>query len=378
MGWSLPKSLRRWGRLTLQALGLAPSRTGDAFREGLALGFLAWFPIAAVSAVQGFAAGGFGPFFRDFSVHVRFLVAIPLMHMGSTVLVMVCKESLHRLVEEKAGPEPPLETISAQVDRWRESRARAVLLLAVCFLLGQSLYWGLVTRPVLEGEEGFSAVGFHRFWLTWVALPAFYLVGLRAILLWLSWCRALLRVGRLPLRLSSAHPDYVGGLEFMVRPSLAFCLVIAGLFSILGSAWGAEIAYKGASLRQFEKLITVWAVVCLLVTLGPLVFLYPRLLATRIQGMRDFGKLATSYTQQFEDRWIRQVPDRPLLGAQDLQSLADLGGSFQVVREMRLVPFRIRHALVVLLAALGPVSPLVLTQIPLREILLRLLETMAR
>lgn len=113
----------------------------------------------------------------------------------------------------------------------------------------------------------------------------------------------------------------------MVRPSLAFCLVVAGLSSVLSATWGTELVFEGASLSAYGKLLTAWVLIALLSTMGPLVLLTPQLLRARRRGRRDFGKLATSYTRQFENKWIHSTPEARLLGTSDLQSLADLGGS---------------------------------------------------
>jgi hypothetical protein len=61
-----------------------------------------------------------------------------------------------------------------------------------------------------------------------------------------------------------------------------------------------------------------------------------------------------------------------LVGNADIQSLADLGNSFEVVRTMRLVPIT-KEAIVQLAAAtLAPVVPLALTVMPLEELLKKL------
>lgn len=377
MGWSLPGELKRWGRLTLQALGLVPSE-GKASQEGIALALAAWLPFAVISMVKGLAAGALDPYFLDFSVHARFLVAVTVVHMGSALLVRIEKETLRRLADEGLAPAPSLAGLEPSVGRWMHVRRRAILLGIVCLILGQILFWGAVTTPGVAEEHAGQAAGIRWAWLTWVALPIFYFVGFRALLLWGTWCGILLRVSRLPLRLSAAHPDYAGGLEFVVRPSLAFCLVVAGLASVLSATWGTELVFEGASLSAYGKLLTAWVLIALFVVMGPLVLLTPGLLQARRRGRWGFGNLATSYTRQFEEKWIRSRPEGPLLGTQDLQSLADLGGSFQVVRGMRVILFQGKDLLVVLLAAAGPMLPLLLTQVPLREILKRLLEIMMR
>ena len=60
------------------------------------------------------------------------------------------------------------------------------------------------------------------------------------------------------------------------------------------------------------------------------------------------------------------------MGNADIQSLADLGNSFEVVRTMRLVPIT-KEAIVQLAAAtLVSVVPLALTVMPLEELLKKL------
>ena len=60
------------------------------------------------------------------------------------------------------------------------------------------------------------------------------------------------------------------------------------------------------------------------------------------------------------------------MGSADIQSLADLGNSYEVVRTMRIAPIT-RDAVVGLAAAtLVPIVPLLLTMMPLEELLKKL------
>ena len=60
------------------------------------------------------------------------------------------------------------------------------------------------------------------------------------------------------------------------------------------------------------------------------------------------------------------------MGSGDIQSLADLGNSYEVVRTMRIMPVT-REAIIGLGAAtLVPVVPLALTMMPLEELLKKL------
>jgi hypothetical protein len=58
-------------------------------------------------------------------------------------------------------------------------------------------------------------------------------------------------------------------------------------------------------------------------------------------GLREYGLVASRYVDDFRRKWIEghAARDEALVGTADIQSLADLSNSFEVVREMRLVPF---------------------------------------
>jgi hypothetical protein len=105
--------------------------------------------------------------------------------------------------------------------------------------------------------------------------------------------------------------------------------------------------------------------------LAPLLVFIPLLARTKREGSREYGELALRYVRDFDQKWLRggAPPDEPLIGSADVQSLADMGNSFQVVREMNLVPFG-RNTLIQLgVITLAPVAPLVLTMIPLGQLL---------
>jgi len=79
--------------------------------------------------------------------------------------------------------------------------------------------------------------------------------------------------------------------------------------------------------------------------------------------------------REFDAKWLRggAPPAEGLIGSADLQSLADLGNSFEVVRTMR-AALMSRDAIIQLAAAtLIPLAPLLLTIMPVEELLKKLL-----
>ena len=110
--------------------------------------------------------------------------------------------------------------------------------------------------------------------------------------------------------------------------------------------------------------------------LGPLLVFGPRLAAAKRAGLREYGTLAQRYVREFDHKWLRggAPADEPLIGSADIQSLADLGNSFEVVKDMRWVPFTLQTVLQLAVVTLLPVAPLMLTMFSLEELLERLLK----
>jgi hypothetical protein len=123
---------------------------------------------------------------------------------------------------------------------------------------------------------------------------------------------------------------------------------------------------------QFKMNIAVATVVVAAMVLGPLCAFSMRLLRARRKGLAEYGAVANRYVREFEEAWVldkANLEGRELLGASDIQSLADMANSYQVVTQMREVPFSGRTAAEVVGAFLLPIAPLVLMAIPAEELL---------
>jgi hypothetical protein len=115
--------------------------------------------------------------------------------------------------------------------------------------------------------------------------------------------------------------------------------------------------------------------VLLLLVLGPLLFFSPCLMNAKRNGLREYGMLASRYVREFDLKWVRGgvTDDEQLIGSGDIQSLADLGNSLQVIRDIQPFPFGKDTVILLIVITLIPVLPLVLTMIPLEELITKLL-----
>jgi hypothetical protein len=172
------------------------------------------------------------------------------------------------------------------------------------------------------------------------------------------------------------HPDGSGGLGFLANIVVAFAPLLAAHGALLAGFMANQIFFKSATLPSFKLQIAVVVVFLLVIVLGPLLFFAPHLAAARRTGLREYGTLAQHYVREFDTKWLRggAPADEALIGSADIQSLADLANSFEVIRNMSPVPFT-RNAIIQLaVVTLVPVAPLLLTMISLEELLTQLLK----
>jgi len=87
------------------------------------------------------------------------------------------------------------------------------------------------------------------------------------------------------------------------------------------------------------------------------------------KGSEEYGLLANRYVFGFEKKWIRDgAPEaNNLLGTPDLQSLADLGNSYSMVRKMRIFPFGLQVVTRLATITAAPLLALALTVLSPQE-----------
>jgi len=376
LGGPLFQLLRR-ARLSDDALTLQRRRV-------VVISLVTWLPLLLLSAMGGQLLGGgvAVPFLLDVEVHVKFLVVMPLL-VAAELTVHQRMRSLGKVFRDRdlvsASASAQLEAAIASAYRLRNSVVAEVLLIVLVYVVGVLIVWrhygALDTSTwyktaVAEGSR-LSPAGM---WYGFVSLPFFQFLLLRWYFRLFIWIRLLWQVSRIELRLSPTHPDRAGGLGFLSIMVYAFIPLLMAHGALLAGQLANRIFYLDATLPQFKLEILLLVALLLFMFLGPLAVFAPQLAQAKRTGLREYGTLAQRYVREFDTKWLRggAPADEPVLGSGDIQSLADLGNSFEVVRSMRVVPVTRDLILQLAVATLAPIAPLVLTMMPLEEFLKKL------
>jgi hypothetical protein len=361
-------------RMRLMNPDLAP-----APRRAVVLALFAWLPLLILSAFQGLALGGSVriPFLFDFPISVRLLLTLPLLILAESVIDvrtrMVVKHFIQSGLVRKNDHSAFESSIQQVLRMWNSLLAEGVIAGLVIFsaaflrleFSGTSSTWQFLVSP--SGATRTLA----GWWHVIVSIPVVMFLMFRWFWRYLIWCWFLWRISRLDLHLVPTHPDMAAGLGFLGLAQAKYAIIIFALSSLLSSQMGQEILFGGASLASYRMTILGFVALILITFLGPLLVFSPKLFDTKREGLLEYGTLANEYTQCFERKWIRrEAPEgEALIGSADIQSLADLANSFEIVRKMRPAPFDLMTAILPMVAAAAiPFLPLLLTVFPLEEI----------
>ena len=349
-------------------------------RRLLVITLAVWLPML-VLATLGSPAGNIGriSFFRDVEVHVRFLIALPVLIAAELIVHLRIRPVVRRFVERSMVPPEELPRFRAAIDsavRLRNSIPLELGLLVLVYTFGLWI-WNSRVGPDTATWYGTPGGRWHLtpagFWYVFISIPVFQFILLRWYWRLFIWFRFLWQVSRLNLHLVPSHPDRAAGLAFLGKSSYAFGPILFAQGAILAGVIASRVLYRGESLLSFKLPIGGFIAFFVVVILGPLLMFTPKMSRAKRKGLADYGLLAQRYVDRFEEKWIVHdpAPSEELLGAADIQSLADLGNSYAMVREMRAVPFGLEDISRLAAATAAPLAPLLLTILSPEELIMR-------
>jgi hypothetical protein len=357
-------------------------------RRMLVLSLFSWVPLLVLSLLEGrlWDGGVTVPFLRDIDVHVRFLVALPLLVVAELVVHQRIRPVIRQFMDRRLIPGAAVtkfEAALASAMRLRNSVLAEILLLTFVFGVGVLIVWRTHTAVDVPGWYGTFAgeawkPSLAGWWFGLVSLPLFQFIMLRWFFRMFIWARLLWQVSRIDLQLVPTHPDRCGGLGFLGGVCFAFAPVMLAMGALLSGSIANQIFFAGARLPEYKLEIIAVVLALLVMVVGPLLTFIPVLGKAKRHGLREYGTLAQGYVRDFDQKWLRggAPTGEELLGSSDLQSLADLNNSFETVRSMKLVPFGKETLLQLGVLALLPMLPLALTLISFEDLLNRLLKAL--
>jgi hypothetical protein len=373
--------LHDWGR----RLGLV--RGTNTFWLGVALGLIAWTVLIVLAVQQGATHKLFA--LSLLGVHVRLLLAIPLFFLCETWVAPQMIDFVKDLLRTgvvKESAKPALASIVRRIGRLSDPWPAEILFLAIAFgiplsewLLGMQGLPGQTGSVLSLVEEAGGRFGPVIGWYVLFCLPLFRFLILRWLWHLGLWYYFLWRVQKLDLHLVPTHPDQTAGLGFLEVVHEHFSPLAVAISIVYAASFGESIASGSMAFDTLTLLVPLVFLGVAVLFIGPLLIFSPKLWRCRITGWSEYMGMASRYVNAFDRKWIRgeNPAEETLLGTADMQSLADLNNSVNIVREMRWIPAGKRLLIILAAAVIVPLTPLLLLKYPISDLSMKLFQSLS-
>jgi len=358
----------------LRALRLAPRQGFRAPGRAVLLAALTWLPIAVWAAVTG-RLGELtwsGGVVHHIELHVRCLLALPLLVLSEPIADRVIGAIVANFPVSGLIPpaeRPAFEGVLASTRRLRDSGLVWGVLAAIVVIST------LLVSPRSLDAASETSTGFGHTWSTLVVRPLFLLMLLawiwRLVLTWILFAR----IARLDLQLVPSHPDRVGGLGFVQLQPAAFSLVVFTLSGVVCASVAEQVVEQHLPLASFQGPLVALVVLLVVFFLCPLTAFGSRLRHTRMRGRFQYGTLAGRHVRGLHMRWVegKTVEDDAILDAPEIGPAADVATLYELATRMRPLPLSLQPLLAVVIPAVIPLVPVATLEIPLKDILSKVL-----
>lgn len=363
----------------LRRLGLLGADQLTTLRTAAVLALFAWLPPALLAVAQSLVDSGYHGwgYFADLTVPARYLIAIWAMvaterYADSRFKILGRQFRDAGLLSRDSLPR--YEAALAIADRRSSSWIAEGIILAVAIV-----HSGVVMRVVisLSGSSWEGAMVGGQAQLSWagtvvryVSNPLFLFLTLRWIWWFLVWGGLLFRISRLPLRLIPAHPDRAAGLGFLAVYPSVFSGFSFALSCVISSAILKDLTLEQRPPEILWFAIAAWLALNLMLFLGPLLVFAKPLFAARERALLEYGRMATRQHVTMHRKWTGRTEDEgDPADAAALPSSSELNTTIQGIREMGYTPVNRAAVIQIVIAAGLPLLPVVLTLVPLDDVL---------
>ncbi len=354
---------------------------------------ITWLPLLILTALEGsiYKTGAGFSFFTDINPHVRFLIAVPILLLAGQIIDPLVGAVVQHISTSGILPESSRAKFTPALDnmtRRRDSIWADVIILVIAAtisMLARPGYGETELEKVstwLWTTDGKSlSISSAGWWYFLFAAPLAQIVLYRWIWRFILWIGFLYHVSRTRLALLPTHGDLMGGLGILSNGQFAFVTVFLAFGALLSGGLAHEMLVDGLSMKQANPIIYGIVGAQLIAIVAPLLFFTVQLFNAKRLARRQYGALGYRLSNAFDKKWNQEEASmeqgKDILTAVDPSALADYNAVYETISSMHIFPMKVRTIAVMGIILAVPFAPLMLIEMPLEEILSRILNALA-
>jgi len=253
----------------LELIGPANNERQRVINRALVAVLICWLPLLVLSFVQGIAfdSNVAIPFLRDYAVHLRFLVALPILILSETPIDRRWRDLAQEFLRTgliTTAEAPSFDRLMLRIARLRDFPLPEIIMLALAYV--PPLFLGNAALP-LNKFSSWHTVGISSpqttmagWWFWLVSAPLFRFLLLRWIWRMFLWTLFLWRTSRLKLYLVATHTDLAAGLGFLSEGQRAYAPIVFAGGVVIGGAVLNAVRYEGQTLSSLKTPMIAYGV----------------------------------------------------------------------------------------------------------------------
>jgi hypothetical protein len=354
---------------------------------------ITWLPLFILAALEGnlYRTGVGISYFTDINPHVRFLIAIPILLFAGKIIdpligAVVQHIKTSGLIAESSRAQ--FSQALANMGRRRDSIWADIIFIFIAAIISTLARPGYgetelekVSTWLWVSDGNDLSVTLAGWWYFILAAPLAQIVLYRWLWRYMIWIGFLYHVSRIKLALLSTHGDLTGGLGILFNGQFAFVVIFVAFGSLLSAGLANEMLADGSSMKEISPIIYGIVIAQLIVIVAPLLLFSKQLFNAKRQARRQYGALGYRLSKAFDNKWNREdapmEQGKDILTAVDPSALADYNAIYETISGMHIFPMKIRTVGLVAIILAVPFVPLILIEVPLDEVLSRVLNALA-
>ena len=352
-----------------------------------------WLPLLILTALEGsvYQTGAGVSFFTDINPHVRFLIAVPILLLAGQIIDPLVGAVVQHIKTSGLLPESSRAQFTHALDnmtRRRDSIWPDIVIIVIAATISMLAKPGYgetelekVSTWLWESDGNSLSISHAGWWYFLFAAPLAQIVLYRWIWRFILWIGFLYHLSRTRLALLPTHGDLTGGLGILSNGQFAFVTVLLAFGTLLSSGLAHEMLVDGLSMKEANQIIYGIVIAQLIAIVAPLLFFTKQLVNAKRHGRREYGALGYRLSNAFDKKWNQEeapmAQGKDILTAVDPSALADYNAVYETISGMHVFPMKVRSIAIMAVVLYVPFAPLVLIEIPLNEVLQRVLSALA-